>query len=271
MRQVTRLPLPSTLIKISAKAIARVVNGDRAYPRYYRSKNVVEALQKMYLNKCFLCEKKITPKDADVDHFIAYHRTTPNLAYDWTNLQWCCKPCNQRKKDLAYRTQNSAGADIGTKLIDPSNPTPAPVHALIKFDDDANIAPFNGPHSANPVVVHTIKFLNEPDVVAERRPQLMALNKFIGTTGCIPRWEELIHLNEFSHSFWLSTTATPELKRGLRQAHDCWTAFLDATRPYSTCLRHFIFETYNIDHQTIRKFGTLWREIHGSSVDYHPE
>ena len=77
----------------------------------YGAKSVKQALQKAQHGKCAFCESKITHiAYGDVEHFRpkAGYRQCPKdplvrpgyyrLAYEWSNLFFCCTLCNQRFK-----------------------------------------------------------------------------------------------------------------------------------------------------------------------------
>jgi uncharacterized protein (TIGR02646 family) len=77
----------------------------------YGAKSVKNALQTAQHNKCAFCESKVSHVAyGDVEHFRpkAGYRQSPNdilvqpgyywLAYEWSNLLFCCQLCNQRFK-----------------------------------------------------------------------------------------------------------------------------------------------------------------------------
>ncbi len=77
----------------------------------YGAKSVKNALQKAQHDKCAFCESKVSHiAYGDVEHFRpkAGYRQGPNdplvrpgyywLAYEWSNLLFCCQLCNQRFK-----------------------------------------------------------------------------------------------------------------------------------------------------------------------------
>ncbi len=77
----------------------------------YRSTSVKNALQRAQYDKCALCESKVTHiAYGDVEHFrpkSAYRQNPAEplarpgyywLAYEWSNLLFCCQLCNQRFK-----------------------------------------------------------------------------------------------------------------------------------------------------------------------------
>ncbi|MEX3071499.1 HNH endonuclease [Vibrio alginolyticus] len=100
----------------------------------YRHRSVEIALEGLYKNVCFLCQKEIIG-DYDIEHFLPWSNLYPERAYDWNNLHQSCKACNQRKKRKEYKdldsTDDSKVVDI--LLLDPSVND---VEDLITFDPD---------------------------------------------------------------------------------------------------------------------------------------
>lgn len=81
----------------------------------WRKKDVRPVLWEHHNGKCCYCERKRDPKgEPDVEHFRPKTKTTEDgnpgywwLAYDWSNLFFSCKACNQKK----VRTFPSAMSD----------------------------------------------------------------------------------------------------------------------------------------------------------------
>jgi uncharacterized protein (TIGR02646 family) len=84
-------------------------------PRIYRAKEVKVALRKAQHDKCCFCESKVTHiSPGDIEHFRpkAAFRQSPGgplqrpgyfwLAYEWSNLFFCCQLCNQRFKQNLF-------------------------------------------------------------------------------------------------------------------------------------------------------------------------
>lgn len=120
------------------------------FPPHY--KGVKRELQSVQHNKCCYCESKIIEQNAhhDVEHFrpkVSFRnekdsgkksRTYPGyywLAYDWNNLFYSCKICNETKKNDIFPVKDPAarkrecddGKDIKNEtalLIDPSSDDP---------------------------------------------------------------------------------------------------------------------------------------------------
>jgi len=62
-----------------------------------RAPDVLEALHRTFLGKCYLCEGPVTLASFHVEHRIPRgHDATRE--YDWTNLFPCCEGCNLRRK-----------------------------------------------------------------------------------------------------------------------------------------------------------------------------
>lgn len=87
-------------IKRSAQAPRSLVAGT-AVDRY-RSRDVVEQLVEDSGNKCYICE--ISPvDDPEVEHLSPHEGGKfPERKYDWDNLFYACRHCNQVKNKRKY-------------------------------------------------------------------------------------------------------------------------------------------------------------------------
>lgn len=63
--------------------------------RKYDSKDVLEALNKVFHKKCYICETS-EPLDINVEHFVP-HEGDGDLKFDWSNLYFSCGRCNNIK------------------------------------------------------------------------------------------------------------------------------------------------------------------------------
>lgn len=63
----------------------------------YRCGDVINRLEAIFFNKCYLCEQK-TPTGINVEHFIP-HRKNRDLMFDWDSLYFVCPHCNNIKGD----------------------------------------------------------------------------------------------------------------------------------------------------------------------------
>lgn len=93
----------------------------------WRSDEVMEALGIVFMNKCYICERKYpSPYHFAVDHFIMQGEDGM-LIYVWTNLYLCCHHCNGAR---AKKTPSGG-------YLDPCNPADD-VEQLILY----NLAPY---------------------------------------------------------------------------------------------------------------------------------
>ncbi|MGB0922653.1 MAG: HNH endonuclease [Pseudoalteromonas shioyasakiensis] len=63
--------------------------------RKYDSKDVWDALKKVFHKKCYICETS-APSEINVEHFVP-HEGNEVLKYDWNNLYLSCGRCNNIK------------------------------------------------------------------------------------------------------------------------------------------------------------------------------
>jgi uncharacterized protein (TIGR02646 family) len=121
----------------------------------YASPEVKRALRKAQSDKCCFCEAKVTHvSPGDVEHFRpkAAFRQRPGgpltrpgyfwLAYEWTNLLFCCEICNRRGKANLFPLVDPSvratprGRDVGAEqplFIDPAADNP---EEHIEFRDE---------------------------------------------------------------------------------------------------------------------------------------
>jgi len=81
----------------------------------YRTPEILEALGKIFYNKCYLCEiKKEHPDNFEIDHFIPVKKT---LRYEWKNLYLCCAECNSYKSDKFVNILDPCQDDVENLII----------------------------------------------------------------------------------------------------------------------------------------------------------
>lgn len=90
----------------------------------YDSKDVLDALEKVFHKKCYICET-LEPEDINVEHFVP-HKGDKNLEYDWNNLYFSCGRCNNIKLAKYDDLLNCCDPDIDVvraiKHLPPSTP-----------------------------------------------------------------------------------------------------------------------------------------------------
>lgn len=106
----------------------------------WRDRDVLEALHRDFLGKCYLCETPLAAADFEVDHRIprALH---PELEFEWTNLFPACDRCNGRRPTYPELGLLDPGDGVEHRLEQIANPVPVPVSLRCDFravteDDD---------------------------------------------------------------------------------------------------------------------------------------
>lgn len=97
-----------------------------AAKRSYTEPDVLDALNSIFLGKCYICETK-DPLSLNVEHFEA-HQGDVDKKFDWNNLFFCCARCNNIKRDsfnsLIDCTDSAIDALRSIKHIAPLTPNP---------------------------------------------------------------------------------------------------------------------------------------------------
>jgi uncharacterized protein (TIGR02646 family) len=128
------------------------------FPRLWGNSEVRQALWDMQHQKCAYCERRRdVNRESDIDHFRPKAEVTQPpgapghkgywwLAYEWTNLLFCCRHCNQTYKlnnfpvpDEAERvsSENQPLREERAYLIDPSDDDGEPQNCFIYYFSEA--------------------------------------------------------------------------------------------------------------------------------------
>lgn len=68
----------------------------------YNLPDVTEQLRRDFYDKCYICEIKPV-SDPEVEHRLPHRNNTiPGRKYDWGNLFWACRHCNNVKNKAKY-------------------------------------------------------------------------------------------------------------------------------------------------------------------------
>jgi uncharacterized protein (TIGR02646 family) len=184
----------------------------------YGSKSVKNALLKAQDNKCAFCEAKVSHvAHGDVEHFRpkgGYQQspmdqlTLPGyywLAYDWSNLLFCCQICNQSHKRNGFPLVNqdhrarSHTHDIRSELpllIDPASEEPAD---FVDFNEEY-IRSVDG-NARGETTIQTLG-LNRSAIAEKRREALVTLKLLLMSRDIIA-----VKYSEHPHPDLLSTLA----------------------------------------------------------------
>jgi uncharacterized protein (TIGR02646 family) len=115
-------------------------------------------LRDEFEKKCVYCRMPDTMKDAEmygVDHYRP-KSLFPELASEYSNLFYCCNPCNRRKSDY-WPTRSK----LKTHFI--PNPCDHEMHTHLRFAGERV-----EPRTAAGDVAHELLDLDDPEVVAYR-------------------------------------------------------------------------------------------------------
>jgi hypothetical protein len=95
-----------------------------ALQRDYAAEDVLKELQKIFHNKCYLCEVK-DPTSLNVEHFDS-HKNDRKKMFDWGNLYYVCGRCNNIKStrfdNLLDCTDNTVDVFRAIQHIPPHSP-----------------------------------------------------------------------------------------------------------------------------------------------------
>ncbi|SCY34926.1 HNH endonuclease [Pseudomonas sp. NFACC37-1] len=96
----------------------------------YNTPDIVKALEKIFLGKCYLCEQHAL-SDPEIEHFQP-HKGNPNLKFDWSNLYYACSRCNSIK--------GSSHTNL-LDCCDPDTDVFSPIKLLVpaRYDDDVEV------------------------------------------------------------------------------------------------------------------------------------
>lgn len=138
MRTLQRFGKPQVLIEKEKEwldAHLRKVEQEpstRPSSKQYGHPEIRRALQAMSFNKCFYCERKLSEREQEIDHYIdAADR--PDLVFNWQNLYLSCEGCNNGKP--SHR-------DIPVEeCVDPCDPKEDPLLHLSFRDDQVSGIP----------------------------------------------------------------------------------------------------------------------------------
>jgi uncharacterized protein (TIGR02646 family) len=160
--------------------------------RIYGAESVKNALKKAQHDKCAFCESLVTPiAYGDVEHFrpkAAYRQnskgplTRPGyywIAYEWSNLLFCCQLCNQRFKRNHFPLAD-ASRRARSRHHNIEDEQPRLIHPAL--EDPASFLEFKGeylrPIDGNPRGHATIEALGlNREKLAEKRRDVLRLIK----------------------------------------------------------------------------------------------
>ncbi|MBC3436088.1 hypothetical protein HU735_11760 [Pseudomonas sp. BW16M2] len=106
--------------------------------RSYTGDDVLEALNRDFLGKCYICETQ-EPLSLNVEHFVA-HEGDEELTYSWNNLFLSCARCNNFKRhhynNLLDCTDDRVDVLRAIEHIAPASPG-AKVRVIARLPDES--------------------------------------------------------------------------------------------------------------------------------------
>ena len=262
MRQVDHSSVrePSPLVNVSAEEQEQVRTTGEASPKIYRHEEVVDRLQDLYLEKCFLCENRIE-MDGEVEHFWPVHRLRPERAYRWKNLHWSCPYCQFRKHNSRYELRSDGAPDAPVEdilLIDPSDP---PFHhrveELLTFDAVTLKACAIGRYQKKPVVTGTVEFLNGP-AWENRWTWYERFKDDVNNAHCLAEWRRL-RLQMTLDPVGLPQHCFERRVNVLDKANDIYRKYLADEQPFSAAIGIALEKQFRLSVADFRRFSEAFQ------------
>jgi uncharacterized protein (TIGR02646 family) len=214
--------------------------------RIYGDASVKDALKRAQHEKCALCESKIAHVQyGDVEHFRpkAGYRQEPDdplvrpgyywLAYEWSNLLFCCQLCNQRFKGNRFpladpaRRAKSHRDDISREeplLIDPATEDPA---EFLEFRENVIRAIDDDPRGKATIEVFGL----DRGELDGNRLRLLSWFRHL-----IPLVERLMQTREAIATL-IAEESTPERRRDLARVEAELEEFVGDSAQYAAMIR----------------------------------
>ena len=181
--------IPKTL---SGSKIAQALSLAQAgkFPSYWNARDVRRSLWQSQNQKCCYCERsRDLTRESDIDHFRPKSRYWW-LAYEWHNLLFTCRACNQEYKRDLFPLQDEArragtpSEDLvaeGGMLLDPASEDPEPYFSwdwttCSDPDPAGKQLVFVCALTPRAEVTRTVLGLNREDLAEERYAAVLAID-----------------------------------------------------------------------------------------------
>lgn len=149
MIRLVRRPRPQILVKKQEEWTQKFLDSGVPRPDHakYRHQEIKEALIATSAGKCFYCEQAVPQRDGEVDHYrevgIPEHRA---LAYDWNNLYWSCRGCNDKIPESSIPCDH---------CLDPFDPAIDPEEHLV-YDAEKILARSDSPRGRETIAKYKL-------------------------------------------------------------------------------------------------------------------
>jgi uncharacterized protein (TIGR02646 family) len=261
MRKVDRsaVPVPNNLQNLTAINQNHLVNYNNISSAVYGHKDVKASLERLYYEKCYICECDVSLGSYDVEHYLP-KKNFSNLGYTWSNLHKACQKCNLAKERKEFEMLDANGKYVDIKLLDPSNPS-YDINDYIRFNINSKVEPVI--RGTNPTIMekarNTIHYLNGKGESAYGRelPYLRdnRANKFLRYCGefLIEQRARLKTITMLGDEYSPPEDMTQfeidqKICEGLTHAD---LIFLSDKAPFSTNVRGQLFSTLKINYKSL--------------------
>ena len=229
-----------------------IANGTDIRKGLYRHESVELAIEALYKDVCFLCQKSVKG-DYDVEHLLPWSKHFPERAYDWENLHQSCKECNQKKKRHVYKeldaTDNKKVIDI--LLLDP---TRAQVDQLITFDPFTSESVVTTRGNTEPKAHTTTHFLNSSDYVLARKAHWDAIRDIFTSEEWFDAYRKL--RSDYRNHNVINLNFADELDSKVGSlCYRVATGFLGINRPYNMFVARVMNENIKVNPHGIKQFA----------------
>ncbi|EGQ8928201.1 HNH endonuclease [Vibrio parahaemolyticus] len=142
----------------------------------YGHDDVKNALNALYKNVCFICQKSLAT-GYEIEHFLPWSTHFPARAYDWNNLHKSCDKCNSMKRKVKYKQRCTTDNKKVLDMLILSPTSTSQIEQLIDFDPHSFEAIDNS--NNNTKVAKTVEFLNDTQFILDRNRHWNALTDFL--------------------------------------------------------------------------------------------
>lgn len=151
-QSILRRPAKTTYnrrLQVIANAKYPAVNVSSTFDNRYRTTDIKEMLDTIYLGKCAFCESRV--EQITIDHYRPKRGGYYWLAYSWDNLLYVCPKCNEYKG-------NTFPVLTGKVVYDPVRDTMENIHHLGECYDLLETPQLINPERVTPSELNSVQF-----------------------------------------------------------------------------------------------------------------
>lgn len=162
MRKVDRASVdyPNKLQNLSDVNLGHLHDHTKISGSIYAHAEVLDSLQGLYFDKCYICEGDVSSGRFNVEHYLP-KKLFPDLGYSWENLHKACEGCNLAKESREFFIYDENDICTGIKLLDPSSTLYDISHYMrFNIDSEAESVPMGIEVDIKLKASNTISYLN---------------------------------------------------------------------------------------------------------------